>query len=247
MVRDSFRDYNFMKNNFENNDFYKKLWISKGDIKIWEIKDIPRVVEKNTSKYSWKLNEIWDINRMLIIQDNTEDLALVTSNFIEYAWRISEVKEIRLEDKIWNLFEKAEKNSWYRDAKITLALENGNTIEVQFQLSAFYEIKEKWLEITEDLFNRIKKEISFDENEKNEIINFCKRKSIKLPMIFKEFFDDESILVDNNIFKEQTWYDISRAIFSKSIKNKLQTIWRFLYDTAWLEVAKKEEKRITSK
>jgi hypothetical protein len=25
MVRDSFRDYNFMKNNFENNDFYKKL------------------------------------------------------------------------------------------------------------------------------------------------------------------------------------------------------------------------------
>ena len=113
MVLDSYKDKKFLDENFGTKEFRKKLDLKDDEVVIWDVKWIDRTFAKNNWKYAGNVSKIWDLTRMMITKSSFEDLANTASDFIKYAWKIEWVKQIWIEDSIWNLFEKAPKKaSW---------------------------------------------------------------------------------------------------------------------------------------
>jgi len=251
-----------------DDSFKEKLNLNNDEISIWDLKLLDRVFAKNMSKYSGHLSKIWDINRMMIVKDSFEELTTSASDFIELVWNFEEVTQIWIEDNIWNIFEKAKKNSWYRDAKMTLVLKNWNTIEVQFQLKEYLNIKHNWIKLDNYLENKINDELSFFEKEnnrktfskkeQNEIINECKNKNdkIKFPKNFyinilwidkEDSILDWIILKDDDKLVDDYLYNLSRiSIEWTKIKEKIEKIQNVLYDIAGWKAAKKEVEKVLS-
>ena len=243
-------DTKYINENFNTNDFLEKIWISKNDIMIWSAKSEVWLLKKGILKYWWDYVKLWDSTRMTIIQDTVEDLKNVSTNFMAESSKIENVKSIWFEDKIWNLFEKSQKPNWYRDSKLTLTLNNWNTIEVQFQLRDYLKAKHDWIEINEKLQEKMRKNVNFSQEEKEIIIDFCKNTNDTIPWDFKKLFLEEyninPNLYDNNLLLNADFtYRIERAIWNKSIINKLEEIDRILFDeiAAW-KVTRKEIERI---
>jgi len=219
MIKDSYEDKKFLDDNFWNEKFRNKLDLEENEIQIWEVKWFDRTFAKNNWKYAGNVSKIWDLTRMMITKSSFQDLTKTASEFIKYAWKLEWVKQIWIEDLIANLFEKAKKPSWYRDAKMMLVLEDWNTVEVQFHLDEYAKVKKYWLELDDDLTNNINNELSFlskkEENqgyftdqEKKEIIEIIKNKNLKFP---EKFYSDilkieNKEIYENNIITSEYYY-----------------------------------------
>ena len=258
------QDTKFIKEKFDNDEFAENIWTNNNNIIIPWTKSLVRWTEKWVSKYWWQYEKIWDKTRMTILWEDITDLKTVMANFIQKVWKMDEVEEILLEDKIWNIFKKAKRQNGYRDAKITLALNNWNNVEVQFQLRDYFDVKHNWTKIEGELEEKLqpkdkydKRRIDFSKEEKEKIFNFCENASEKIPRDFARLFlaieDDE--LKDNNIFwweedylSADFTYRIERAIQDRWIIDKLNELDRRLFDEiAWWKIAKKEIERIMEK
>ena len=260
-------DTKFITETFkENTEFINELFVwtswSIDDIKIWWTKKIIWGYIKWISKYWGNYEKIWDKTRMTILWDSVYNLALLISNFIEQVNKIPEVVKIKLEDKIWNIFKKAKRENGYRDVKITLDLENWNSVEVQFQLKDYFKIKHTWMKIDSNLENKLNpqndssRKIVFDKKEITKIIDFYKNSSEKIPEDFAKIFlwlkdsdfkkdEYKNIFSNEALFSADFTYRLEREIWIESIINKFKEIDIRLFDgiAAW-KIAKKEIQRI---
>ena len=267
--KNSIEDTKFLEEEFKNNNNFKEKiweWINnfdpENDIIIWWTKSKVGALRKWVWKYWWKYAKIWDKVRMTILWDSEEDLVNLVANFI---WEVNNNKKVvgfRFEDNIWNIFKKAKRENWYRDAKLVLELENWNTVEVQFQLKDYYNVKHNWVKIDNKLakiLNPIDSKIEFDNEEKEKIINYYKNTNELIPKDFAKIFlwlkeedfnkeEYQDIFSDDVKFWADFTYRLERSIWEKSIINKFYEIDRRLFDSyAWWKVAKKELERVIKK
>lgn len=246
-------DTQFLENLKAEEDFCKKVWVNEDEVLIGSVKAQSGIFRKGVNKQAWRSEKVWDPARMTLMQDNLEDLADVAANFIEYVADKDDVEEIWFEDKIWNMFQKADKTNGYRDGKIILVLSDWNTIEVQLQLSWYLHVKHKWLDSEE--LEKIQWLISwrddlvFTEEEKEEVVRFSELTWIGLSEDFCKMFlsgiNYESVVNPDQTFSADFTYNISRISDNEEIIKKINEIDRILFDwlAAW-KVVRNEMERI---
>ncbi len=250
---------NFIKqSNDVTNNFANKLYkvIQKNtinDYKIASPKWFDRTLEKIISKYWWNIEKISDLTRATIFGKNDEDLKDKLVNFVNIIIKNFEIKSIRFEDKIWNLFKKAKRINWYRDATLVITDKNWNTIEIQFQLDLYYKIKTGDIDVSSDkkviienkefdILSRVKRELNirknsniFSKDEKEIIINYIRKTWKKIPKNFV-------LLLNFDVEEEFIWwkfnadftYNLERSLWeiNPKIKEKLFAIDKELFNIA---------------
>ena len=255
---------NKIHNYIKDSAWYEE-WIN---FKLTESKWFYRTSEKVIKNYWWDIEQIADSTRATIFWDNLSDLSTKISDLVKWLKKEWWIKSIRFEDKIWNIFKKAGRPNWYRDATLAITNKDWTTVEIQFHLKSQYAIKtgnlivsennwskilnldDKWFKIKNyDIWEKIESEnIRFTDIEKEVLIDYCFTTGFKIPKSFAVLFDieDESIIDNNEKFNTDFTYKLERTLWKidEQINNKLLTLDRILFDIADGDLAIKEIKRI---
>jgi len=197
--------------NFSMDDNGKPL------IHIWPNKSEQRALEKVVWWYDWNLSQLTDLTRMSIDYDRPKDCFDGVAKFVQFAQKNDQIKQISMVDNTGNIVQKANKWTWYRDIKLLVKLENGNTIEVQFQYKQMSKMKKEWIPRNDEyLKDKIKKyKIKFRKDEIPKILELFEKESKKYPhpklpdaKTFKEMFlqDEEAKTEFDSIIKKNPKY-----------------------------------------
>ena len=226
----------FLKN--ENSDFGPDKSPDRALVKlIWE--------------YGGNFNKLWDLIRLRIIWNDINESISQVINFIKIASEDENITNISISDKIWEPLSIPKEKSGYRDLKLLLKLKGWSTVEVQFQINDMYQIKWEWINLNENIFEKMKNERAlFSKVELKQLINIAKERNIKLPKkeILENLTNWKNIKFDTenekNIFTEEKissdyTYHIIRQIERWSLKNKLTRLERVLADSAWSKIVLK--------
>jgi len=237
------------------NNFSKSIWdmIEKNkdykhnkDYKIAENKSLYSMYRKSITKYWWNIEKTADWTRATIFWDNFEDLTNKMTHFIQEQFKSWNIKSIRFEDKIGNIFKKASRPNGYRDATLAITSIEWETVEVQFHFRPYYYIKTWNLKVEEknnskfisifwkeyDIWKKIIEEnITFSDKEKMIINDFCISTWKKLPRDFVKLFDfakdniwNEELQVDDSYFNADFTYWLERTIWNKHSNKKNESL-----------------------
>ena len=250
----------FIEEKFKNNNL----------INIWPAKWLKRTYEKVIRKYGWVVESISDWARATIKWKNFYDLEEKTIKFLKEQINSWNLKSIRFEDKIQNIFRKANRENGYRDWSLILVYNDWRTVEVQLHLEKYYKVKTWDIKIEEKQKEKIlllwKKEykiehllkrdwINFTQEEKNVIISLSNQLSLDIPKAFCDLFD---------IKVERVWwkfnadftYNLERSLtvneenigknpINYSVLQKLKKLDKILFDQiAGWEIAWEEINRL---
>jgi hypothetical protein len=224
--------------------------------KIAPIKTADRFLEKSIQEHWWRIEKVWDLTRATVVSEDFIDMVNDTNALLNDFSTRDDVLSIKLSDKVWSLFKKAERPNWYRDSKVMITFKDWSTAEVQFQFKDFLDVKKWKVDLNINwkntiIWKNIQENIKFSDEEKDIIIDFCDKIDLYIPSQFynlslkKNNWENKE---ENNIdFNADFTYNISRAIWNDDIKNKISKIDTILFDSALSKVAEKELRRVNSK
>lgn len=185
-------------NNYQANTYVKNIFQSwkkerdwnnfkdiKWDFQIAPTKRFARTMEKAIINSDWDLERLTDLCRWIIIFENISDLSSWCIKILDILKKhnkkpwiknsIKEIKEVLFADKFWDLYQKAEKPSWYRDWKFLIKLWDWNVIELMLQIKEIKKAKDEWFDSANWIsMNQIVKKLKFSKTEIkkiNEIIS----------------------------------------------------------------------------
>lgn len=221
---------------------------------FWPRKRFSRAFEKLMAEYGGNFNEIGDFTRLrVMVEDNPDDMVKQVTDFVRAAAGMEEVTHVTVVDKTGEPISMPMKASGYRDTKVLLKMQSGNTVEVQFQYRSMYHMKSDGMDLTSSesqrVFEKMKQEESlFETEEMQKFLEYCQKHHIQLPkkeILMKlmkepqaqiEWEKYRDLLIKTKVSTDDT-YHITRTLDKKDpVRVKFTRLERVLADVAQAKI-----------
>ncbi len=218
------------------------VWWEKKVSRIY--KKVSRIYKKIMWKYMWDLRLVQDLTRGLVVFDTPMEASEWVAKVIQFLEDQEEVVQISLCEYTWNFTEKSPKASGYRDVNLSVKMNNGNTIELQFHYKEFLKFKKDWYILWEDFMSEGTdyQHLKFDQKEQEKIQHIVNSDdSIVLPENFWMLCQTGFFLFHwnvktskENLLSSDTLYNLARSCWwDNKLKQKIEKIESIWYDVAW--------------
>lgn len=206
------------------------------------------------AEYGGNVNKIGDFTRLrVMVEDNPDDMVKQVTDFVRAAAGIEEVTHVTVVDKTGEPISMPMKASGYRDTKVLLKMQSGNTVEVQFQYQSMYHMKSDGMDLTSSesqrVFEKMKQEESlFETEEMQKFLEYCQKHHIQLPkkeILMKlmkepqaqiEWEKYRDLLIKTKVSTDDT-YHITRTLDKKDpVRVKFTRLERVLADVAQAKI-----------
>lgn len=220
---------------------------------FWPKKSFNRAFIKLIWEYGGDFNKLWDLTRARVVSKTLDESVEKAIEFVEVSKNDKNITNVSIVDSTWEPISMPKKDSWYRDIKIFLKMSSWNTVEVQFQVEDMYEVKDKWLNLTDEkhkwVFEKMEKEWALlNEKEINELLKISNERNIILPtreilenlLIEKykniDWENYENILIKEEISTDYSYHIVRQLDENSQVRKKLTRLERVLADYAWAKI-----------